>query len=99
MEALRDRIEREGQNLGRGILKIDSFLNHQIDAQLMEQIGETIAAEFSFTQPTRVLTAEVSGLIPAAMTGKALGNIPVVYIFARRRSGVAGNCSRVSLRA
>ena len=79
MEALKSRIEREGQNLGRGILKIDSFLNHQIDAQLMEAIGEAIAAEFSSSQPTRVLTAEVSGLIPAAMAGKALGNIPVVY--------------------
>ena len=79
MDALKRRIEQEGQNLGRGILKIDSFLNHQIDAQLMEQIGEAIAAEFGATQPTRVLTAEVSGLIPAAMAGKALGNIPVVY--------------------
>lgn len=79
MEALRRRIEAEGQNLGRGILKIDSFLNHQIDAILMEQIGQAIAAEFGATQPTRVLTAEVSGLIPAAMTGKAMGNIPVVY--------------------
>jgi xanthine phosphoribosyltransferase len=79
MDALKKRIEQEGENLGRGILKIDSFLNHQIDAQLMEQIGKTIAAEFKATQPTRVLTAEVSGLIPAAMTGKALGNIPVVY--------------------
>ncbi len=79
MDALKHRIEQEGQNLGRGILKIDSFLNHQIDANLMEQIGEAIAAEFAAAQPTRVLTAEVSGLIPAAMTGKALGNIPVVY--------------------
>ncbi|MBK7896136.1 MAG: xanthine phosphoribosyltransferase [Anaerolineaceae bacterium] len=79
MDALKRRIEQEGQNLGRGILKIDSFLNHQIDANLMEQIGEAIAAEFALTRPTRVLTAEVSGLIPAAMTGKALGNIPVVY--------------------
>jgi xanthine phosphoribosyltransferase len=79
MDALKRRIEQEGQNLGRGILKIDSFLNHQIDAELMAQIGEAIAAEFAATQPTRVLTAEVSGLIPAAMTGKALGNIPVVY--------------------
>ena len=79
MDALKRRIEQEGQNLGRGILKIDTFLNHQIDAQLMEQIGEAIAAQFAAMQPTRVLTAEVSGLIPAAMAGKALGNIPVVY--------------------
>jgi xanthine phosphoribosyltransferase len=79
MDALNQRILSEGKNLGRGILKIDSFLNHQIDALLMEAIGEDIAAQFAYTQPTRVLTAEVSGLIPAAMTGKALGNLPVVY--------------------
>jgi xanthine phosphoribosyltransferase len=79
MDLLRQRILSEGKNLGRGILKIDSFLNHQIDAQLMEQIGVGIAAEFAWARPSRVLTAEVSGLIPAAMVGKALGNIPVVY--------------------
>lgn len=79
MELLKQRILDEGKNLGRGILKIDSFLNHQIDAQLMEQIGAGIAAEFAGARPSRVLTAEVSGLIPAAMVGKALGNIPVVY--------------------
>ena len=79
MEALKERIEREGQNLGRGILKIDSFLNHQVDALLLEAVGQAIAAKFAHSQPTRILTAEVSGIIPAVMASKALGNIPVVY--------------------
>ncbi len=79
MQALRDRIRDEGENLGRGILKIDSFLNHQIDPALMEAAGEAIAAAFAAARPTRVLTAEVSGIIPATMAGKALGNLPVVY--------------------
>ncbi len=79
MQALRDRIRREGENLGRGILKIDSFLNHQIDPALMEAAGEAIAARFAAMRPTRILTAEVSGIIPATMAGKALGNLPVVY--------------------
>lgn len=79
MEALKERIKQEGQNLGRGILKIDSFLNHQVDAALLEGVGRAIAAEFAHLQPTRILTAEVSGIIPAVMAGKALGNIPVVY--------------------
>lgn len=86
MEQLNQRILSEGKNLGRGILKIDSFLNHQIDALLMEAIGVDIAAQFAHTKPSRVLTAEVSGLIPAAMTGKALGNLPVVY--ARKRKPI-----------
>lgn len=79
MELLKQRILSEGKNLGHGILKIDTFLNHQIDAQLMEAVGAQIAATFAQAQPTRVLTAEVSGLIPAAMVGKALANVPVVY--------------------
>ncbi|MCA9865969.1 MAG: xanthine phosphoribosyltransferase [Anaerolineae bacterium] len=79
MQALKERIRREGENLGRGILKIDSFLNHQIDAALMEAAGEAIAAQFAATRPTRILTAEVSGIIPATMAGRALGNLPVVY--------------------
>jgi xanthine phosphoribosyltransferase len=79
MDKLKERILSEGQNLGRGILKIDAFLNHQVDAQLLESAGAEIAAYFAHTQPTRILTAEVSGIIPAVMVGKALGNIPVVY--------------------
>ncbi|MBK8987886.1 MAG: xanthine phosphoribosyltransferase [Chloroflexi bacterium] len=79
MNALHERILKEGQNLGRGILKIDSFLNHQLDAELMETIGQEIADRFRHTHPTRILTAEVSGIIPAVMTGKALGNLPIVY--------------------
>ena len=79
MEALKERILREGKNLGRGILKIDSFLNHQLDAELMSEIGAEMAAFFADTQPTRILTAEVSGIVPAVMAAKALNNIPVVY--------------------
>jgi len=79
MEILKERILAEGKNLGRGILKIDSFLNHQIDPALMEAIGEDIGTHFAETRPSRILTAEVSGLIPAAMVGKAMGNLPVVY--------------------
>ena len=86
MDALKERILQDGKNLGRGILKIDSFLNHQIDALLMEGVGKEIARQFAHTNPTRILTAEVSGLIPAAMVGKAMGNIPVVY--ARKRKPI-----------
>jgi xanthine phosphoribosyltransferase len=79
MQSLKQRILTEGQNLGRGILKIDSFLNHQVDASLMEEVGQEIARRFSAVRPDLVLTAEVSGIIPAVMAGKALGNLPVLY--------------------
>jgi xanthine phosphoribosyltransferase len=79
MEALKQRILQEGKNLGRGILKIDTFLNHQLDVELLEAVGVELAARFAQTRPSRILTAEVSGIIPAVMTAKALDNIPVVY--------------------
>lgn len=79
MEELRKRILAEGRNLGRGILKIDSFLNHQLDVGLMELVGEEIARRFAGERPTRILTAEVSGIVPAVMAAKAFGNVPVVY--------------------
>jgi len=79
MKILQDRIQREGENLGRGILKIDSFLNHQLDGLLMQEIGKEVAQQHHDKKPSRILTAEVSGIVPAIMTGIALGNIPVVY--------------------
>ena len=79
MEILKQRILAEGQNLGRGILKIDSFLNHQVDPLLMEAVGEEIARRFAGSGATLVLTAEVSGIIPATMAGKAMGNLPALY--------------------
>lgn len=79
MDSLKKRILVEGENLGRGILKIDSFLNHQVDADLMEEVGEEIGEAFRSAYPTRILTAEVSGIVPAVMTAKALNNVPVVY--------------------
>src|SRR6476620_7574017 len=78
MEELKQRITAEGQNLGDGILKIDSILNHQIDAGLIMRCGEEIAGRFRNAHVSRILTAEVSGIAPAFATGCALG-VPVVY--------------------
>jgi xanthine phosphoribosyltransferase len=78
MQALKDKIRAEGRYMGDGILKIDSILNHQMDPQLVKQMGEAIAHQFRDAQPTRILTAEVSGIAPALMTALAL-NVPVVY--------------------
>lgn len=78
MEALKQRILAEGRNLGNGILKIDSLLNHQIYPDLMHQMGEELAARFMGIKVDRILTAEISGIAPAVLTGLALG-VPVVY--------------------
>jgi xanthine phosphoribosyltransferase len=85
MEELKQRIKTEGQNLGDGILKIDSLLNHQIDAGLIMRCGEELARRFQTVKPTRILTAEVSGIAPAFAVGCHM-NLPIVY--ARRSKPV-----------
>src|SRR5438105_3881240 len=83
MKALQERILAEGQNLGSGILKIDSLLNHQLYPELMMQMGEEIAKLFAGVKIDRILTAEISGIAPSLMAGYIL-KVPVVY--ARRPS-------------
>ena len=78
MRALQQRIEAEGRNLGSGILKIDSLLNHQLDPHLMYEMGQEIGRRFKDVPVDRILTAEISGIAPALMAGYAL-NVPVVY--------------------
>jgi xanthine phosphoribosyltransferase len=78
MEALKERIRKEGKNLGNGILKVDSFMNHQVDPALMLAAGGALAAHFGALGITKVLTAEISGIAPALTTALALG-VPVVY--------------------
>lgn len=78
MKALKDRIHREGKNLGGGILKVDGFINHQVDPVLMDACGREFAGQFKTVGATKVLTAEISGIAPALTTALHLG-IPVVY--------------------
>lgn len=78
MELLKKRILEAGQYLGKGILKVDGFINHQVDPQLMDLCGKEFAELFTDCGATRILTAEISGIAPALMTGKYM-NLPVVY--------------------
>ena len=78
MRELEERIRRDGQVLPGGILKVDSFVNHQVDAALMDRCGRELAARFAQLGATKVLTAEISGIAPALTTALHLG-IPVVY--------------------
>jgi xanthine phosphoribosyltransferase len=78
MKALQERILAEGQNLGSGILKIDSLLNHQIYPDLMMEMGREMARRFANVPIDRILTAEISGIAPALTTALVL-NVPVVY--------------------
>jgi len=78
MGLLRERILREGKNLGNGILKVDGFINHQVDPVLMDVCGRELADRFRNIGATKVLTAEISGIAPAVLTAYHL-DLPIVY--------------------
>jgi len=79
METLIERIVREGQGIGRGVLKVDSFLNHQIDVALMDEIGRELAGRFAGHSVTKILTVESSGIPVACAVSRAMGYLPVVF--------------------
>ena len=88
MELLKRKIREEGNLLNDTVLKVDSFLNHQIDPFLMLKIGEEFANRFSDAQITKILTIESSGIAAAVMAGLKL-EVPV--LFARKRKSVIMN--------
>ena len=79
MELLKDKILAEGKAVNRDILKVDGFINHQVDAELMRQIGEEFAAHFKNKGITKVVTIESSGIAPALMTALAM-NVPMIIL-------------------
>lgn len=78
MQLLKQRIIQDGKILGNGILKVDGFINHQVDPMLMDACGKELARRFANVGADRILTAEISGIAPALMTARYL-NLPVVY--------------------
>jgi len=78
MRELQERILLEGKNLGNGILKVDGFINHQVDPMLMDACGRELARRFRGIEATKVLTAEISGIAPAVLAAFHL-KLPVVY--------------------
>ena len=78
MLELHDRILKQGKNLGNGILKVDGFINHQVDALLMDACGRVLAQRFKHIRATKILTAEISGIAPAVLTALHL-KLPIVY--------------------
>lgn len=78
MKLLEDRIKKDGQVLGTDVLKVDNFLNHQIDPDLMTAVGEEFYRRFKDANITKILTVESSGIAPALATGMAF-HLPVVF--------------------
>lgn len=90
MKELEEKIRQFGTVLPGNVLKVDAFLNHQVDPVLMQHIGQEFAARFKDAKITKVWTVESSGIAPAVMTGLVLG-VPV--IFARKHKSLTLNSS------
>ncbi|HJE15286.1 MAG TPA: xanthine phosphoribosyltransferase [Lapidilactobacillus dextrinicus] len=78
MRELEERIKNDGQVLGEDVLKVDNFLNHQVDPQLMYHMGEEFHRLFQDKKITKILTVESSGIAPAVMAG-LIFQVPVVF--------------------
>ena len=78
MEILKHRILQDGKCPAEGVLIVDSFINHQLDTQLLMEIGVEFARRFAYSRANKILTIEASGIAPAVMTGYCMG-IPVIF--------------------
>ncbi len=85
MKLLEDKIKNEGTVLPGNVLKVDNFLNHQVDTDLMDKIGQEFASKFGDSKVTKVVTVESSGIAPAMMTAVHL-HVPL--IFARKHKSL-----------
>lgn len=85
MKLLEEKIVQDGRVLSEGVLKVDSFLNHQIDPQLMKAIGEEFGHYFKDRGITKIVTIEASGIAPAVFAGISL-NVPVIV--AKKNVGI-----------
>ena len=78
MQQLKERILRDGKCFAGGILKVDNFINHQMDPMLMREMADELTRRFSEHKINKVLTVEASGIAPAIMVGENL-KVPVVF--------------------
>ena len=88
MKILEERILKDGNILGENILKVDSFLTHQVDYQLMKEVGKAFAERFKDGGLTKIVTIEASGIAPALYVAEAL-ELPM--IFAKKAKNITMN--------
>ncbi len=88
MKLLEERILQDGNVLGENILKVDSFLTHQVDYQLMKDMGKVLADKYRDQGITKVVTIEASGIAPAVYVAESL-DVPM--IFAKKHKNITMN--------
>ncbi len=89
MEKLKERIRREGKILPGNIIKVDGFLNHRVDTQLMGEIAREFAKLFDVSKLTMILTAEASGIALATVCAQQYG-IPMVFAKKAKSDNIEG---------
>ena len=89
MELLKERIRRDGKVKGTDVLKVDSFLNHQMDVALFGEIGREFYRLFAGDGITKILTIETSG-IAVAMAAAAALHVPMVFAKKHRTGNLSG---------
>ena len=79
MEKLKEKIITEGRVSGNDILKVDNFLNHQLDVAFLNEIGKEFAKRFEGKKIDKILTIEASGIAIASIASQHFSNVPVVF--------------------
>ena len=90
MKLLEERIRRDGKIYEGGVLKVDSFLNHQIDVKLYQEIGKEFFRLFGDCGVTKILTIEASGIGIACVTAEFF-NVPVIFAKKSKTKNIAGD--------
>ena len=89
MQLLKDRIQQDGIVMEGNVLKVDSFLNHQMDVTLFNEIGKEFARRFAGCGVNKILTVEASGIGIACITAQHF-NVPVVFAKKSKTKNIAG---------
>jgi xanthine phosphoribosyltransferase len=89
MQILKDKIRKDAKIIDNRIIKVDNFLNHQLDISLFNEIGKEFKRRFANKEVTKIVTIETSGIAIASIAAQYFDNIPVV--FAKKHAGVNMN--------
>ncbi|MDF2512314.1 MAG: xanthine phosphoribosyltransferase [Herbinix sp.] len=90
MQLLKDRIRKDGKIRGGNVLKVDSFLNHQMDIELFGEIGKEFKRRFADSDITKILTIEASGIGIACIAAQNF-KVPVVFAKKNQTKNIAGD--------
>ena len=94
MKSLIDRIFKDGYCVDGGILRVDRFINEQMDPRLMKQVAVEFFSRFARSGVNKIMTVEASGIAPAVMLGYMM-ELPVVFAKKMKPSTMGANLSTV----